>query len=414
MASGDDLTLSGLIRTISLRRRQVLIVGIVGAFLGVTASLALPADYEATSSVFVAPIGTSTIDGGTPLPPNMDTEIGLAESKKVSQRASDDLGGSPEPADISRSTTVSNPDNSSIIEFAVQAGSSDRAETIAAAVAQAYLDLRRENASREIDQSLESIASGLDRLGANEAAADAAARALGSRRGALLSASTSPGSVITPADSTASRTLPGPFTLGLAGLALGLLIGVGSALVSQPIETLDRRIGAPEDLEGVDSRMVVDGTQDSDPAVTWDVATHMLSVPPTTGSSFLILIDAGPRLGGRRAGQELVRALTRKDYPALYVDASALPPGRIAEGWPTESKRRDWGSRIIVIDASSIGSPATKAELARRVDLVVLSRSVDDDFNETRRLARMIRRHNVDIDLLAIFPTSVEAVGPLH
>ena len=272
-------------------------------------------------------------------------------------------------------------------------------------------EVRRDAAVQQIEELNTVIGSEIVVLNkkGSTAGRDAKARELGSRQARLLASPVVPGEVVTKAGQRADRVAPGPLPLGVAGLALGLVLGAGVAVIRKDPAS-DPRIGSADRLDGIDSNLVLDGTHDAERSVTWDLAAFMLPVPEDREAPFVIMVDSGPAITDQVAAQELVKALSRRGEPATFVDAGAVHPGKISRGWPTDRKRETWGTRVIVIDTARLDSQASKVDIATRVDMVVLARSVDDDARDVRRLHRLLRSRDVSVDLVTIFPSAPEMI----
>ncbi|MEH3032543.1 MAG: hypothetical protein PGN07_00520 [Aeromicrobium erythreum] len=342
----------------------------------------------------------------------MATEVGSALTRPVAAAAADRLDDGTTATAIGRRTEVANPAGSQLLAFTSTASSPEQARRVADAVARSYLEVRRDTAAERVSRLDGQIGAALGRLDRirRTPGRDAKAQELGARQGRLLATQVVPGELVTPAGARSTRVGPGPLVLGASGLALGLLVGTAVALVRRESPT-DASIGTAERLDDLVTGLVLDGTQDADEAVTWDLAAFMLPIPKERDAPFLIMVDAGPRISGQVVGKQLVQALGRRGEPSTFIDAGLVHPGKIARGWPTERKRETWGEQVVVLDTTTIGSQTSKVDLATRVDMVVLARSVDDDARDVRRLDNLLRSREVSVDLVTVFPSSPEMVS---
>ena len=190
---------------------------------------------------------------------------------------------------------------------------------------------------------------------------------------------------------------------------LGLVIGVPLALTRKDE---DSHIDNVDGLTLTEDQLVLDGTQDTDRAETWDIAAFMLKIPQymEQDGTFLIMVDSEPVAGRPAPGQELVEALSRRGRPARFVDAGAIHEGKISRGWPTDKKRKSWAGEVVIIDTTNVASDARKVALATRSNSVLLARSTTDDAGALRRLVGLFHSKGVDIALTALFPPRPEYI----
>ncbi len=227
---------------------------LLGGAVGLWVHSQLPRTYAARTSVLVLPTVAgleSSISGSRSTGAvEIDTEVELARSAQVSQQAADALDGRMTPTQLLRATTVTVPTNSTVLVMRVQASDAVLARDAATAVAQAYLDRRKEGAETEIAAVVSSLSSQVDDLTgrlqviANTLATlsptDTGGRALAesqrsvlvsqladvnSRLVALQSGSSTGGEVITVAQVPSSPQSPRLWVDLGAGLLGGALIG---------------------------------------------------------------------------------------------------------------------------------------------------------------------------------------------
>ena len=232
---------------------------------------------------------------------------------------------------------------------------------------------------------------------------------LGAKLAELASLDLDPGRIVSPATLPSQRSTPGVVPLGIAGLVLGLFVGIPVALTRKEENS---QIGGVEELTVAENEMVLDGTKDTDRAETWDIASFMLKVPQNMDAegTFTIMVDSEPADGRQAPGQELVDALSRRGRPARFVDAGEINEGKISRGWPTDRKRKSWAGEVVVIDTTNVASDARKVALATRTETVVLARSVTDDARALRRLVGLFHSKGVDIALTVLFPPRPEYI----
>jgi capsular polysaccharide biosynthesis protein len=404
----------------SLKRHWTLVaaMAVVGLVLGVLVSFLIPASYQATATVSVNAMSASPLTSpvDTQKSVSMPTEAGIAGSRTVAEAAAKKLKGDRIDADkIADSTSVQNPADSLILDISFTGSSAREAAAGANAVAEAYLEARRAEATTRVERLSKTAQDEIAALQA--AAADPAnqspmtqrslqvqADAFGTTLAELGNFDVNPGQVVGAAEKPTSATSPGAVPLGLAGLFLGLLAGVPLALLKKDENS---EIGGVDGLQEIGDQIVLDGTKDTNRADTWDIAAFMLKIPAeiSMDAPFTIMVDAEEEPGrGITPGQELVDALLRRGRTARFVDAGAINEGKISRGWPTDKKRVSWGGEVIIIDTTHLTSDANKVALATRSDSVLLARSTTDDSAALRRLVGLLKSKSVDIALTALFP----------
>jgi len=415
----------------SLRRHWPVaaVVAIIGLVLGALASFAIPSRYEATTTVSVNPMNADPVGSSADVARSisMPTEVGIATSAQVATAASKSLkpDHSISADRIRESTSVTSPEDSFILDVRFSGDTAAEAAAGADAVADAYLVTRRAQADVEVQRL---VSSAQEQIAAVQASADLPenagplqqralgiqADALGTKLAQLSNIDLNPGQVVGDAETPDSPSTPGPVPLGLAGLLLGLLVGIPFALLKK-VENSD--IGGVDGLHAIGDQIVLDGTKDTNRADTWDIAAFMLKIPSDIGieDPFLIMVDAEEEPGRSiTPGQELVDALSRRGRSARFVDAGAINEGKISRGWPTDKKRVSWAGEIIIIDTTTLTSDANKVALATRSDSVLLARSTTDDATALRRLAGLLKSKGVDVALTALFPSRQDLVALHH
>ena len=431
MATAPDAArLSDVLALLLRRWKVVAVVAVIGLLLGAVTYALIPARYSATTTVAVNPMSTdplnTTVDTARAV--NMPTEEGLVTSHQVAAAAAASLRPDNRiSADhLQKSVTVKTPVDSLILTIDVAAGSARHAADESDAIAQAYLDARRDHAQAKVDRlvretnaQLDSVTKAAEKAGASDAAkrpltvrADALAETL-ARLGTF---DVDPGRIVSRADLPTSASTPGPVLLGLSGLILGLLIGIPFALLRKED---DSEIASIDRLSVVSGQIVLDGTRDANRSDTWDIAAFMLKLPEEISAEhpFTIMIDADDNEQLVAPGEEMVDALARRGRRAHFVDASAINEGKIRRGWPTERKLSSWAGEIIVIDTTLISSAANKVAIASRSDSVLLVRTTTDDAAALRRFVGLLTSKGIAITLSCLFPSrtrsgAAERVSP--
>lgn len=421
----ETAQLSDVMQVVMKRWRTVAVIALIGALLGAIAFSLIPARYKASSTIAVNPMSTDplTTNVDTTRAVNMPTEVSLITSREVASNAAADL---PPAARISPSALqdaihVETPQNSLILSIEVTADSATKAEAAADAVADAYLEARRDNAQEKVDRLIKATTTQLatvTKAAESPNVTAATKRPLNVRSDALAETlarlgtfDVDPGQVVSEAQEADQRSTPSLLQLGLAGLFLGLLIGIPVALLRKED---DAEIGTIDRLTVSSGQLSLDGTKDASRSDTWDIAAFMLKLPADLGSTtaYTIMVDADDNDQLVAPGEELVDALARRGRHAHFVDASAINEGKIRRGWPTERKVSSWAGKIIVIDTTLISSAANKVAIASRSDAVLLARNTSDDAAALRRLVSLLTSQGVAITLSCLFPARQRSNGP--
>lgn len=399
----------------------------IGLVLGIVVSFAIPAKYTATTTVSVNPMNadplSSTVDTSRSV--SMPTEEGLVSSRRVAAAAADLLRPrySLSPDRVESSTSVETPEGSLILTINFSGDTSKQAAAGADAVAEAYLSTRRSDATSQIDRLIKTATAQIsdiqDKAKQSEYSTPIAQRALriqadalGTKLADLGNFDLNPGQIVGKAHAPSAQSTLGALPLGLAGLVLGLLVGIPVALTRK--DDVDTDIGSVDGLAVLGDQIVLDGTKDTNRDGTWDIAAFMLKIPTELDldNPFIIVVDAESSTGRAiMPGQELIDALSRRGRSARFVDASAINEGKVSRGWPTDKKRESWGGEIVVIDTSHISSDANKVAMATRADSLLLVRSTDDDAAALRRHYGLLKSENVEIALAALFPPQLEMIS---
>ena len=414
----------------ALRRHWGTVVAlmVIGLVIGALAGLVVPGRYSATTSVTVNPMTTDPLNtsADSSRAVNMATERQLAECRSVAVAAAELLGARYDLSAeaVQDATTAETVQDSQVLNIRFSGGSRSESAEGSNAVARAYLEARHDAAADQVERleakaqkqvdtlselAQKSSEESSDRPGLAERAWHIQVDTLGAKLAELASLDLDPGRIVSPATPPGQRSTPGVMPLGIAGLVLGLFVGIPVALTRKEENS---QIGGVEGLAVAENEMVLDGTKDTDRAETWDIASFMLKVPQNMNAdgTFTIMVDSQPADGRQAPGQELVDALSRRGRPARFVDAGEINEGKISRGWPTDRKRKSWAGEVVVIDTTNVSSDARKVALATRTESVVLARSVTDDARALRRLVGLFHSKGVDIALTVLFPPRPEYI----
>ena len=257
-----------------LRRRwKVVVAGLLlGLALGALLLTLQHKQYTSTTSVLVNPTGSAgvTLAGGrTTTEVNLDTESQLVESAQVAGAARSLLRTDESVVALLDRVVVTVPPNSQVLAIAYTAGTAKGAQEGSHAFAQAYLTNRAAEAKSATDLTVaglqtqlkaaqEQLRSATDRASSfvdgspDQVLAEAQRNVivsqindLTSRLAPLQTAAPAPGQIITDAPLPQKPSAPLPaLDLG-GGAVLGLLLGLGLAML---LDSRDRRLREPRDV----------------------------------------------------------------------------------------------------------------------------------------------------------------------
>lgn len=314
MAASEVLDIRDYTEAIYRRRRWVIVSTLVGAILALGLSLSQQKMYTSESEVLVLP---ATIPGQVVSPNaliSMPNELQVARSASVEQAAA---GRAAQQDFTLGDVVVANPVDTQTLTFAATSPDPKSAQSSAAAYAEAYLELRKENLTSSIQDRLTSVQGVIDGLQTERSQLiDQLARAsAGPESTALTYQLTSLGTEL--ADRQAEEndlqlalgaevgatleeaTLPGgpsspkPIRNTILGAFLGFLVGLVLALLR---DRFDQRVRDRQAVEQI-------------------VDAPVLGIIPHTPSLHRML---ALRPGGDPAAAEAFRALrTRVIYAAL-------------------------------------------------------------------------------------------------
>ena len=235
------------------RRKWVIIVALVlvpaTAFL---ISVRQPAVYQASADVLLSRqnIGSQLTGIQDPTlyqdPARFaQTQADIARSPEVAERAADELGSDTPLGGYS----VSPKANADLLGFTVSAGDRERAVRLANAYAEAFTEYRSELDTRALTLAQAQIGERLSDLRAEgrEDSALYASLVENEQQLKTIALLRSPNIVVRPATG-AVQTEPRPNRVAFLGGILGLVLGLGIALLW---ETLDKRVRSEAEIEDV-------------------------------------------------------------------------------------------------------------------------------------------------------------------
>ena len=232
---------------------------------------AVPSTYSATTTIAVFPISTDpyAANRNSNNLIDMSAEAVTASSFKVAEIAAEATGGAWDITELRNGTSVSTGTDSTTMTIVTTARNEERAREGAAAMAEAYLQSRSDQAAVSIDSVVErdrgridehrqELTSAIERLASeppgSPAAAEASAdqqiinlqiSALLARISSLEGIDTTGGVILNPASLTAVVVKPPRMTSLATGLAAGLGVGIIAAFVTH---SRRKTVNTPQDL----------------------------------------------------------------------------------------------------------------------------------------------------------------------
>jgi capsular exopolysaccharide synthesis family protein len=263
---GSSLPLRAYIAAFS--RHRWLIAAVVALTVGSALALTFrkPTTYTSEVKLTVEPI-TLSLDGDEGDNVNMATELEWATSERVAVLAAEELGGDVTPAKLMR-VEVKNPEGTEVLSFKYTSAKAEAPQQRVAAIADAYLQFRRERALDEIsalsdglskrasvvEADLRELNERLATASVTQAAslqieADVMSGQLALLRQQLASLSSPDllrvGSIMEEAG-VPQPSVPNPVTTGVLAAIVGLALGIGIALLR---DHLSERPETPAEFE---------------------------------------------------------------------------------------------------------------------------------------------------------------------
>lgn len=318
----------------------------IGAVLGLLGAIGYvqvqQGQYTSVASVLVTPTGVqNTADlanGRTNSEINLDTEARLVRSTEVATKSRELMKSSAEPGDLAAAAAVAVPPNTEVLSISFTATTPAAAQQGAHAFAQAYLSSRASSAQASLDaqmtairnqqtatlRNLRNVVETLADLpnGSAERAYYSAQRDLLTQQlqglnqlmGKLTTTVVTPGRVLNDAELPARSAGPATWTILVAGLSVGLLLGLAVAALRM---RTDRRVRSAAEVEQLFGLPVIGEPGALDRLVP--------SAPGTsTFEAFRRVSNALPKKSGGGAVTILVTGATETTAPAAVTANLAL------------------------------------------------------------------------------------------
>jgi capsular exopolysaccharide synthesis family protein len=256
IAGGSDegrRTTVDFIRVLWERRLLVLavVIACVGASLAV--SLTSEKEYTAESSLLLRDpgfartlFGSDLFEGGVDPERVTSTKIAVIESPAVTQRVERVVSASFPGTDVAGAVEVEPNENSDVVTITATTDDPGKAAAIANAYANQYIAYQRQLDRAKVQSAQELVRQNLDALPPESASERAGLQESLEQLTVLEALQTGNADVVARATPPDEPSAPKPLRNGILAGLLGLLLGIGAALLA---DFLDRRLKSADDFE---------------------------------------------------------------------------------------------------------------------------------------------------------------------
>lgn len=318
------IDLRAFLEAIARRKRLVLGVAVIVTALAALYSYSRTPVYTSTAEVLIRPILTNPLES-IPLDRiSLQTEIRIATSTAVADLARDRMGSKESVKSLLKNVAVTAPQDAQILEFAYSHPDAQEAQQAAQALADAYLDFKTEQAIGSIARHTSTLQVSIDMLDGKISAlsegiskaiegspewedlvhqrnsVETTRLALQNQLATISTLSIDAGQVIQPAELPTSPSRPDHRLDLLLAALLGLVMGVGSAWVSEHLRdriesqaSLEQILEAP--VLGVIPRMSADQKKTTWP-ITLDEPKSLAAEAFRTLRTNLLAVSARPSI----------------------------------------------------------------------------------------------------------------------
>ena len=262
------LDLQEVLSVLWYRKWSILAITVLTVAVALLVSSQQTPIYVSQAGVLVTPIDTGA-DAVTPEAPNLATEAELISSVAVAEIVADNLGIEGDPRDLLASLEVDQPTDTEILEVSYRDPNPVRARRLATGFADGYLQFREEAASKLIleqakdleaqiqalEQRLRTVQEDLARLPSDDPRSVSLQTEAASLQNLILQTQiarlnlptdVTGGEVIQPASVAGSPVSP-DYRVNVAfGLAAGLALGIGLALIR---DRMSGRLRSSDEVE---------------------------------------------------------------------------------------------------------------------------------------------------------------------
>lgn len=331
-----------------LRRRFLVIAGCVVLVAGAALvfSLAQTKQYSATASLLFRDPGFdqrlfgSQAFNATDPAREAATNLNLVSLDAVADLTAEDMAAADLSGDeVSEMIAVETQGASDVVSITATDPDPEFAATVANAFAESYVDFRREADRNKVTEAIDLVQAELDALDADARDSDEGQtlqKQVG-RLQALSALQTGNAEIVQAAEAPSSPSIPKTGRNVSVGIVLGLLLGIGTALL---MERFDRRLRTAADLEDVFDLPLLASIPESDALLSGaDPTMVTVGLPQVEAEAFRMLRT---RLRYFNVDRQIKVVLT----------TSAAPDdGKSTTSWNLAAIAADTGSSAILVEA---------------------------------------------------------------
>ncbi|HEV2777074.1 MAG TPA: polysaccharide biosynthesis tyrosine autokinase [Solirubrobacteraceae bacterium] len=335
-------------------------------------SASTPKEYLATAIVQVqgAAVDTSLFTTGPILPQTaaIAAAAQLAETPSVAREAAKRLNPRPQRLKaLMDSLVVTSENDTGFVTLDIRDRNPQRAADVANAYADALVAARTRQARAQVNRTIQIVRQQLAAMGDADATGRAQLSEQLQRLRALEAAQTNNAVIVQPAVIPDSPASPKPLRNALLALVLGLLAGVGIALL---LDRLDRRIRRTEDLRRLTDLpiLTVIGEEmfrprahaplhDSEPIRSLRAGLTYFNVDQPVRS--IVVTSPGPSDGKSTVAASLAISLAHSGRDVILIDAD-LRRSKLAERLGISRSAPSLGS--ILASRASLGASLTEID----------------------------------------------------
>jgi capsular exopolysaccharide synthesis family protein len=264
----EHLDLQEVLSVLWFRRWSIVAITLLTVAVALLVSARQTPIYQSQAGILVTPIDTGA-EFTTPETPNLATEAELISSVAVASIVADDLGIEGDPRDLLVNLSVDQPTDTEILQVSYRQPDQVQAQRLAMGFAEGYLQFREAAASKLIverakdleaqivalQQRLKTVQENLARLPADDPRSVSLQTEVASLQNVILQTEVarlglprevSGGEVIQAASVPMSPVSPNLVVNGMLGLVVGLVLGIGLALVR---DRMSGRLRSTDEVE---------------------------------------------------------------------------------------------------------------------------------------------------------------------
>ena len=330
-----------------LRRRVWIILGCVLVVAGAALafSLAQTKQYSSTASLLFRDPGFdqrlfgSQVSTGTDPTREAATNLNLVSLDAVADLTATELGKGMSGDDVSDLIVVETEGVSNVVSITATDPDPDFAAVVANTFAESYVKFRRDADRAQIMNAIRLVEREYRSLDSEERASDEGQtieKQIG-RLQALGALQTGNAEIVQVAEPATSPSIPKTGRNVAVGVFMGLLIGIGAALL---IERLDRRIREPADLEAVFELPLLASIPESEALLEGaDATTATTELPAVEAEAFRMLRT------------RLRYFNVDRDIKVVVATSAAPDDGKSTTSWNLAATAAESGSSAILIEA---------------------------------------------------------------